>query len=112
MSPLGVLLHNPCWRLGVGVDATPTEIQREAKKVEAMLAIGKVGADLWVSPFGQGTRSVEAVRWAASELGDPARRLVWELWATPVPGPLPTPDALPITLMRSVGWGDVLKEGP
>ena len=108
MNPFGAMLNNPFWVLGLGTDAASMDVQREAKKIEAMLTIGKAGADACLTPFGPGKRDVEAVRWAASELADPARRAIWELWATPIPGPLPATEALPAALMDAVGWRVVL----
>lgn len=107
LNTFGAMLNNPFWVLGLGTDASPMVVQREAKKIEAMLAIGKAGAEACVTPFGPGKRDVEAVRWAAGELADPARRAIWELWATPIPGPLPATEALPSVLMDAVGWREV-----
>lgn len=104
MNPFSLHFQNPFWVLGLDPGASRVEIERQAKKVEAMLSVGKAGADAWAGPLATGKRTPEIVRWAATELADPGKRLVWELWATPVPGPPPERDVLPLPLASAMSW--------
>ncbi|ACY12884.1 hypothetical protein [Haliangium ochraceum] len=81
---------NPFYVLGVSVEASRAEIEREGQKLLGMLALELSAATTYATPLGAHTRTVEAVREAMAELRDPDKRLAHELWARL---PVPTADA-------------------
>lgn len=80
-DPRRRILFNPFYVLGVPVDATRAEIEREGQKLLGMLALGLSPAAAYDTPLGPAPRTPEAVREAMAELRDPERRLMHELWA-------------------------------
>jgi hypothetical protein len=80
-DPRRRILHNPFYVLGVPVQASRAEVEREGQKLLGMLALGLSAACTYDSPLGPAPRTPEAVREAMAELRDPERRLIHELWA-------------------------------
>lgn len=75
------LADNPFYVLGLRPSATAVEVEREGQKILGMLELNLAGARVYRTPVGQQERDPEKVRHAMSELRDPTRRLVHELWA-------------------------------
>lgn len=75
------LADNPFYVLGLRPAATAVEVEREGQKILGMLELNLAGARSYRTPVGQQERDAEKIRHAMSELRDPARRLVHELWA-------------------------------
>lgn len=93
-------LENPFYVLGVRVDASRVEIEREGQKLLGMLELGLAAAQTANTPLGEIARSPDQVRQAMAELRDPHKRLLYEVWAllppetvkpTPAENPLPGP---------------------
>jgi hypothetical protein len=80
-DPRRRILFNPFYVLGVPVEATRAEVEREGQKLLGMLALGLSQAATYDTPLGPAPRTPEAVREAMAELRDPERRLMHELWA-------------------------------
>jgi hypothetical protein len=80
-DPRRRILHNPFYVLGLSVQASRAEIEREGQKLLGMLALGMSAARTYDTPLGPAPRTPEAVREAMAELRDPERRLIHELWA-------------------------------
>ena len=93
-DPRRRILHNPFYVLGLSVQASRAEVEREGQKLLGMLALGLSAACTYDSPLGPAPRTPEAVREAMAELRDPERRLIHELWArVPASGAgAPAPD--------------------
>jgi hypothetical protein len=72
---------NPFFVLGVEPAAVAAEIERQGQRLLSELAAGLQDALRFATPFGARARTPELVRWAVSELRDPARRFVHEWWA-------------------------------
>lgn len=89
--------------LGVAVTATTREIEREAQKLLAMLALGVGDAGTYPSAAGPRPRTADLVRAAAAQLRDPRQRLLAELTAGAQPIAPPAPVA------AAVGWPDALR---
>ena len=79
MNPV---VHNPFFVLELGPDATSMDVERQAKKLLAMLELGLVSAATYASPLGPRPRTVDDVRQARQQLQDPAKRLAFEACAT------------------------------
>ncbi|WP_428261707.1 hypothetical protein [Haliangium sp.] len=75
------IARNPFYVLGLGVEASRAEIEREGQKLLGMLALGLSSAKTYVTPLGRFERTEVDVREAMAELRDPERRLGHELWA-------------------------------
>lgn len=75
--------ENPFFVLELPTTATPIEVERQKQKLLGMLELDLQQARQYATPLGPRERSSELVRRAAETLQDPARRLVWELWAAP-----------------------------
>jgi hypothetical protein len=73
--------ENPFYVLGLPPTASRAEIEREGQKLLGLIELGLKQASAYETPLGARPRTAEQVRWALSELRDPARRLVHELWA-------------------------------
>lgn len=105
------LADNPFFVLGLAVDASRIEIEREAQKLLGMLELGFGDAQTYATPHGPQPRTPEAVRAAVAALRDPYRRLLAELWARHAPPPTAAPTQPPATapaapgLRRALGWG-------
>jgi len=87
-TPTGVatrLADNPFFVLGITVDASRIEVEREAQKLLGMLELGFAEAQTYATPLGPRERTAELVRAAVAALRDPYRRLVAELWARHAP---------------------------
>lgn len=80
-DPRRRILFNPFYVLGVPVEASRAEVEREGQKLLGMLALGLSQAATYDTPLGPAPRTPEAVREAMAELRDPERRLMHELWA-------------------------------
>jgi hypothetical protein len=78
MNPL---VDNPFFVLELGPDATPMDVERQAKKLLAMLELGLASAGTYASPLGPRPRTVDDVRQARQQLQDPAKRLAFEACA-------------------------------
>ncbi|HET9626054.1 MAG TPA: hypothetical protein VFP84_32055 [Kofleriaceae bacterium] len=108
----GQLAENPFFVLGLSVDASRIEVERESQKLLGMLELGFSAIRTYQTPLGPRERTPELVRAAVAALRDPYRRLVAELWArhapvtndAPVTSDAPAPVAHP-GLRRRLGWG-------
>jgi len=114
-TPVGVatrLADNPFFVLGVTVEASRIEVEREAQKLLGMLELGFADVRTYATPLGPRERTAELVRAAVAALRDPYRRLVAELWARHAPpsraeaAPAAAPAASPARggLRRALGW--------
>jgi hypothetical protein len=83
------LADNPFHVLELTPACTAMEVERQAAKLLAMLALGLAAAATHASPFGPRPRTPEKVREAAAALRDPARRAAFEPWASAPPGAAP-----------------------
>ncbi len=81
------LADNPFYVLGVSVDASRIEVEREAQKLLGMIELGFEAMATYDTPLGPRARTAELVRAAVAALRDPYRRLVAELWARHAPQP-------------------------
>jgi len=79
------IAENPFFVLGIGVDASRIEIEREANKLLGMLELDFAGAKTYLTPLGPRPRTAESVRAAVAALRDPYQRLVAEVWARHAP---------------------------
>ena len=79
------LADNPFYVLGLAVEASRIEVEREAQKLLGMLELGFAAAASYATPLGPRVRTTEMVRAAVAALRDPYRRLVAELWARHAP---------------------------
>ncbi len=80
-GPRQRIAQNPFYVLGVGVEATRVEVEREGQKLLGMLALGLSAARHYVTPLGQFERTESDIRAAMAELRDPIRRAKHALWA-------------------------------
>ncbi|MFT3700398.1 MAG: hypothetical protein QM831_45050 [Kofleriaceae bacterium] len=81
------LSENPFYVMGLSVDASRIEIEREAAKLLGMLELGFADVKTYATPLGPRPRTPELVRAAAAALRDPYQRLVAEIWARNAPAP-------------------------
>jgi len=79
------ITENPFFVLGISVDASRIEIEREANKLLGMLELDFADARSYATPLGPRPRTSEAVRAAVAALRDPYQRLVAEVWARHAP---------------------------
>ncbi|MCS6900280.1 MAG: hypothetical protein RMJ98_11515 [Myxococcales bacterium] len=105
------LQKNPFYILGLPPTATRAEVERQGQKLLGLLELGAKQARNYTTPLGDFPRDADLVRWAMAELRNPDRRLLHEVWATPLPplppppaprlapGPAPWPEAL-----EALGW--------
>jgi hypothetical protein len=113
------LAHNPFYVLELRPDCSRAEVERAGQKLIGMLELELSAADNYRSPLGRHRRSPELVRMAMSELRDPNRRLLHELWATLEPGVDGLEDATatdpglehgsdtsPFPALHALGFGD------
>jgi len=105
------LAENPFYILGIDVGAARVAIEREGQKLLGMLELGLSQARTFSTPLGIFSRDADQVRWAMSELRDPARRLGHELWASLPAAPLAeVGEAVPADAAgwpearRALGW--------
>jgi hypothetical protein len=110
-APVLQLAENPFFVLGLAVDASRIEVEREAQKLLGMIELGFVAMSTYQTPLGPRERTPELVRAAVAALRDPYRRLVAELWARHAPAevaPAPPAAAEPAPsqpgLRRALGW--------
>lgn len=68
-------LDNPYYVLGLGPDATPGEIEREGRKVLALIEVGAERGRFYECPMGTRPRDATLVREAIARLRDPKERL-------------------------------------
>ncbi|GAB4568568.1 MAG: hypothetical protein Tsb0020_22180 [Haliangiales bacterium] len=80
-GPRQRIAQNPFYVLGVGVEATRVEVEREGQKLLGMLALGLSAARHYLTPLGQFERTESDIRAAMAELRDPVRRAKHALWA-------------------------------
>ncbi|HEY0191653.1 MAG TPA: hypothetical protein VGC42_11075 [Kofleriaceae bacterium] len=85
------LADNPFYVLGVAVEASRIEVEREAQKLLGMLELGFAQVATYLTPLGPRPRTPELVRAAVAALRDPYQRLVAELWARHAPPPTGSP---------------------
>jgi len=101
------ILGNPFLVLGVPVGATAAEVEREGQKLLGMIELGLEAAAFYATPLGPRRRSSDLVRWAMSELRDPHRRLLHELWFMG-DSRAPAPDSEGVNAWRgarrALGW--------
>ncbi len=74
--------ENPFYVLELSPDCSRAEIERAAARLTGMLTLGLGQAATYPTPLGPQPRTVERVRAAAAFLRDPARRLLYEMWAS------------------------------
>ncbi len=104
------IAENPFFVLGLAVEASRIEIEREAQKLLGMLELGFADAQTYQTPLGPRPRTPEMVRAAVAALRDPYQRLLAELWARHAPETAaapakPAPTEQPRTgLRRALGW--------
>jgi hypothetical protein len=79
-AELEPVTRNPFHVLELTPSATRAEIERAAQRLLGSLELCVTSAGAYRTPLGSLPRSPELVRWAASELRDPERRLAHELW--------------------------------
>jgi hypothetical protein len=108
---------NPFYVLGLPPTATRAEVERQGQKLLGLLELGARQARSYATPLGDFPRDADLVRQAMAELRDPDRRLLHEVWATPLPpvppappappapGPAPWPEAL-----EALGWPPARKK--
>jgi curved DNA-binding protein CbpA len=82
------LRDNPFYVLELPTTATTVEIERSGNKILGMLELDLGGARTYTTPLGAAERDADKVRRAMSELRDPAKRAVHELWARLPPEPV------------------------
>ena len=110
MSQMLQVAENPFFVLGLAVDASRIEVEREAQKLLGMLELGFVAMRTYQTPLGPRERTPELVRAAVAQLRDPYRRLVAEMWARHAPveaAPAPAsaaPEEARPGLRRALGW--------
>jgi hypothetical protein len=80
-NPLSAWRANPFFVLELETTASRVEIERAAQRILALLTIDAAGSQSYATPFGPEIRNADDVRLALSELRDPVRRIVHELWA-------------------------------
>ena len=107
-----MLGDNPFFVLGLPVETSRIEIEREAQKLLGMLELGFAQALTYQTPLGSRPRTPELVRAAVAALRDPYRRLIAELWARHAPPLRPgetvaaaEPEPPRTGLRRALGWG-------
>ena len=105
------IAENPFFVLGISVDASRIEIEREANKLLGMLELDFAGAKTYLTPLGPRSRTAESVRAAVAQLRDPYQRLVAEVWARHAPAskvievePEPAADITTDGARRALGW--------
>jgi hypothetical protein len=105
------IAENPFYVLGISVDASRIEIEREANKLLGMLELDFAGAKTYATPLGPRPRTSEAVRAAVAALRDPYQRLVAEIWARHAPAAtvVPVEPETPADIThegarRALGW--------
>jgi len=104
------ITDNPFFVLGLTVEASRIEVEREAQKLLGMLELDFAAARTYATPVGPRPRTAEMVRAAVAALRDPYQRLVAELWARHAPPAQPESPARPATaptrdgLRRALGW--------
>ena len=104
------ITDNPFFVLGLTVEASRIEVEREAQKLLGMLELGFAEARTYATPLGPQQRTTEMVRAAVAALRDPYQRLVAELWARHAPpvrseAPArPAPPRIRDGLRRALGW--------
>jgi hypothetical protein len=87
--------ENPFHVLALPATATRAEVERAGQKWLAMLEVGVGAAKLYDTPVGPRVRTPELVRAAMSELRDPERRILHELWCAPEVAAVSIVDAEP-----------------
>ena len=75
------LVDNPFFVLELSPAASAMDIERQSKKLLAMLELGLASVTTYPSPMGPRIRTVDDVRRAQQALLDPARRVAFELFA-------------------------------
>lgn len=103
------ILANPFAVLGLTLECSRKEFEREGQKLLGMLELSLDGAATYQTPAGPEERTAELVRWAMAELRDPDRRLFHELFflqpdQKEAPLNLEAPEAWK-EAFRSLGWG-------
>lgn len=108
-----LILENPFYVLGLGVECSRADIEREGQKLLGMLELRLGQAARYETPLGLQVRTPERVRQAMASLRDPHRRLTYEVWArmpadqslVDSSGPAPLSPAGPwCGARRALGW--------
>lgn len=101
-----LVTRNPFYVLDLPVTATRTEIERVGQRLLAQLGVGAATVKVYLTPLGEFERTPDLVRYAMSELRDPALRLRHEIWRSEFAAPsghappnLAYPDAAAV-----IGW--------
>lgn len=107
MSSREDFAENPFLILGLDPRCTRAEIEREGRKLLDMLKLGLANSQSYETPLGPRERDAESVRRAMSELRDPDKRLIHELWGRARTIALPPESATPepwSEALRALGW--------
>jgi len=108
-DPLLRWQENPFYLLGLEPSASHLEVERHGRKLLAQLELELAAARVADTPLGPVERTVDSVRRALAELGDPKKREQHALWAQlPAVRPgesIAQADALTWPdMMRAIGW--------
>jgi hypothetical protein len=104
------LADNAFYVLGLGVDCTRAELERQGQKLLAQLELELHAAAEYTTPVGCFARTPEKVREAMAELRDPDHRARHALWARLTAQPVvelqdPADLASPwVGALRKLGW--------
>lgn len=111
------IVENPFFVLGIPVDATRAELERQGAKLLSMLELGMATAAVYQTPLGSRARDADMIRVAMAELRDPDRRIRHELWAADFGfeesavhqdsgSPEIGPTLEPFDALYTMGWSD------
>ena len=109
-DPFADWRNNPFFVLELKSDASRSDVERAAQRLQGLLAIGAQGSDEYQTPFGPARRDADTVRQALGRLRDPLQRVTCELWAN-VPPLLAAPETSESLTAaweagaRALGWG-------
>lgn len=100
------LVDNPFFVLELPATATSMDIERQGKKLLAMLELGLASVATYASPLGPRPRTTDDVRRAQQTLQDPTRRLAFEAFAS-APHHLDSVEAVAaevVDISRALWW--------
>ena len=103
------IAENPFYVLELATECSAMDVEMQGQKLLAMLEVGMAAAKTYSTPMGSQDRDQERVRNAMTELRDPKRRIVHELWAQLPPETLPEPTEAPLDgpwpeAFKAMGW--------
>lgn len=101
------IADNPFYVLGLPVDCSRAQVEREGQKLIGMLELGLSAARTYDTPLGTRERTADKVREAMAELRAPERRLMHELWARSSPKRHARPDTA-TSEERAPAWRGLL----